>query len=67
VAVWRKRGGRENWGGAMVVQITSNQIKIYIAPYVHEDSEALGGWITCSRLWGIKTPLRVRLNYRLIC
>jgi len=23
-----------------------NQIKIYIAPYVHEDSEALGGWIT---------------------
>ena len=30
-----------------------NQIKIYIAPYVHEDSEALGGWITCSRRVGI--------------
>jgi len=29
-------------------QIKINQIKIYIAPYVHEDSEALGGWITCS-------------------
>jgi len=33
----------------IVDQIKSNQIKIYIAPYVHEDSEALGGWITCSR------------------
>jgi len=37
----------------------SNQIKIYIAPYVHEDSEALGGWITCSRRVGIDEFLNV--------
>jgi len=36
-----------------------NQIKIYIAPYVHEDSEALGGWITCSRRVGIDEFLNV--------
>ena len=36
-----------------------NQIKIYIAPYVHEDSEALGGWITCSRRVGIDKFLNV--------
>jgi len=40
-------------------QIKSNQIKIYIAPYVHEDSEALGGWITCSRRVGIDKFLNV--------
>ena len=40
-------------------QIKSNQIKIYIAPYVHEDSEALGGWITCSRRVGIDEFLNV--------
>ena len=39
--------------------IKSNQIKIYIAPYVHEDSEALGGWITCSRRVGIDEFLNV--------
>jgi len=33
--------------------IKNHQIKIYIAPYVHEDSEALGEWITCSRRVGI--------------
>ena len=33
--------------GKKVNQIKNqNQIKIYIAPCVHEDSEALGGWIT---------------------
>ena len=42
-----------------VNQIKSNQIKIYIAPYVHEDSEALGGWITCSRRVGIDEFLNV--------
>jgi len=36
-----------------------NQIKIYIAPYVHEDSEVLGGWITCSRRVGIDEFLNV--------
>ena len=36
-----------------------NQIKIYIAPYVHEDSEALGRWITCSRRVGIDEFLNV--------
>jgi len=36
-----------------------NQIKIYIAPYVHEDSVALGGWITCSRRVGIDEFLNV--------
>jgi len=30
-----------------------NQNKIYIAPYVHADSEALGGWITWGRRVGI--------------
>ena len=40
-------------------QIKSNQIKIYIAPYVHEDSEALGGWIACSRRVGIDKFLNV--------
>jgi len=39
-----------------------NQIKIYIAPYVHEDSEALGGWITCSRRVGIDEFLHVFLK-----
>ena len=42
--------------------IKSNQIKIYIAPYVHEDSEALGGWITCSRCVGIDEFLNVFLK-----
>ena len=37
----------------------SNQIKIYIAPYVHEVSEELGGWITCSRRVGIDEFLNV--------
>jgi len=37
----------------------SNQIKIYMVPYVHEDSEALGGWITCSRRVGIDEFLNV--------
>jgi len=37
----------------------SNQIKIYIAPYVREYSEALGGWITCSRRVGIDEFLHV--------
>jgi len=36
-----------------------NQIKIYIAPYVHEDSEALDGWIMCSRRVGIDEFLNV--------
>jgi len=36
-----------------------NQIKIYIAPYVHKDSEALGGWITCSRRVSIDEFLNV--------
>jgi len=40
-------------------KIKSNQIKIYIAPYVHEDSEALGGWITRSRRVGIDEFLNV--------
>ena len=39
--------------------LMSNQMKIYIAPYVHEDSEALGGWITCSRRVGIDEFLNV--------
>jgi len=39
-----------------------NQIKIYIAPYVHEDSEAIGGWITCSRRVGIDEFLNVFLK-----
>jgi len=30
-----------------------------MAPYVHEDSEALGGWITCSRRIGIDEFLNV--------
>ena len=41
------------------IKSKSNQIKIYIAPYVHEDSEALGGWITCSRRVGIDEFLNV--------
>jgi len=39
-----------------------NQIKIYIAPYVHADSEALGGWITCNRRVGIYEFLNVFLK-----
>ena len=42
-----------------IVSNQINQIKIYIAPYVHEDSEALGGWITCSRRVGIDKFLNV--------
>ena len=30
-----------------------DRYKIYIAPYVHADSEALSGWITCNRRVGI--------------
>ena len=44
------------------ISTIQNQIKsrfIYIAPYVHEDSEALGGWITCSRRVGIGEFLNV--------
>jgi len=43
-------------------QIKSNQIKIYIAPYVHADSEALGGWITCGRRVGIDEFFNVFLK-----
>ena len=42
-----------------IIKSNQNQIKIYIAPYVHEDSEALGGWITCSRHVGIDESLNV--------
>ena len=48
-----------NTNTAWTSKIKSNQIKIYIAPYVHEDSEALGGWITCSRRVGIDKFLNV--------
>ena len=51
---------------ACTFQIKSNQIKIYIAPYVHEDSEALGGWITCSRRVGIDKFLNVSFNCSMI-
>ena len=39
------------------ISIKSNQIKIYIAPYVHEESEALGRWITCIARLMYKTHL----------
>jgi len=44
---------------AHACMLKSNQIKIYIVPYVHADSEALGGWITCGRRIGIDEFLNV--------
>ena len=57
----QQRVGRSSGSLGPPTQIKSNQnqIKIYIAPYVHEDSEALGGWITCSRRVGIDEFLNV--------
>ena len=40
---WRRTGVGCGVCEVLFHQIRSNQIKIYIAPYVHEDSEALGG------------------------